>query len=236
MTISRLLIASAAGALVLAAAAGADGTELRGSVGPGFTISLSTASGARVSQLDKGAYRLVVDDKSPEHNFHLKGPGGVDVATDVEDVGTKSFDVTLVDGTYTFVCDPHSNSMRGTFTVGTASAGSGGSGGPGGSGGSGGASAGGTTTATQRLTLSITKPAVRLTTAAGAAVKVLKAGPVVVTVKDRSAARGARLSGAGAATSTTASFVGTKTWKGTLKAGTLVVSSPGLKALRVKVS
>jgi plastocyanin len=54
---------------------------------------------------------------SSSHNFHLTGPGGVDVATTVAGEGEESFEVTLEPGEYTFLCDPHSAQMRGTFTV-----------------------------------------------------------------------------------------------------------------------
>ena len=64
-------------------------------------------------------FSLTVDDRSDGHNFHLFGPGGVDVATDVAAVGVKTFSVTLVDGTYTYICDVHPVQMKGTFTVGT---------------------------------------------------------------------------------------------------------------------
>jgi plastocyanin len=88
------------------------GTTLNGSVGPGFDISISGADG-----LTAGDYTLVVDDQSSAHNFHLTGPGGVDVSTDVAAEGEESFDVTLEPGEYTFVCDPHASQMRGEFTV-----------------------------------------------------------------------------------------------------------------------
>jgi plastocyanin len=92
---------------------GGGGTTLNGSVGPGFTISLDGTDG-----LTAGDYTLVVDDQAAEHNFHLTGPGGVDVATDVSEEGEESFDVTLEPGEYTFVCDPHAAQMKGSFTVG----------------------------------------------------------------------------------------------------------------------
>jgi plastocyanin len=92
---------------------GGGGTTLNGSVGPGFEISLDGTDG-----ITAGDYTLVVNDQSAEHNFHLTGPGGVDVATDVSAEGEESFDVTLEAGEYTFVCDPHASQMRGTFTVG----------------------------------------------------------------------------------------------------------------------
>ena len=61
---------------MLAGVAGAEGTPLRGTVGPGFTISLRDAAGAAVSHLDPGTYSLTVDDKSEEHNFHLRARVG----------------------------------------------------------------------------------------------------------------------------------------------------------------
>ena len=89
------------------------GGTINGSVGPGFEISVAGAGG-----LSPGSYTLVVDDQSSAHNFHLTGPGGVDVATSVGDDGEESFDVDLAAGEYTFVCDPHASQMRGTFSVG----------------------------------------------------------------------------------------------------------------------
>jgi hypothetical protein len=93
-------------------AAAGDGAELRGSVGPGFDISLSGTDG-----LEPGTYTLAVSDLASSHNFHLTGPGGVDVATSVGGEGEESFEVTLGPGRYTFLCDPHSAQMRGTFRV-----------------------------------------------------------------------------------------------------------------------
>lgn len=89
------------------------GTTLNGSVGPGFDISLGGTDG-----LTAGSYTIVVDDQSPSHNFHLTGPGGVDVSTDVGAEGEETFEVELQAGEYTFLCDPHASQMRGTFTVG----------------------------------------------------------------------------------------------------------------------
>ena len=89
------------------------GTTLNGSVGPGFVISLDGTDG-----LVAGDYTIVVNDQSSAHNFHLTGPGGVDVATDVSAEGEESLDVTLEAGEYTFVCDPHASQMKGSFTVG----------------------------------------------------------------------------------------------------------------------
>jgi plastocyanin len=89
------------------------GKTLNGSVGPGFDISLEGTDG-----LTAGVYTLAVNDRSSAHNFHLTGPGGVDVATDVGAEGEESFQVDLQPGEYTFICDPHASQMKGSFTVG----------------------------------------------------------------------------------------------------------------------
>jgi plastocyanin len=95
------------------AGGGGGGTTPNGSVGPGSEISLDGTDG-----ITAGDYTIVVNDQSSAHNFHLTGPGGVDVSTSVSEEGEKSFDVTLVAGEYKFQCDPHASSMNGSFTVG----------------------------------------------------------------------------------------------------------------------
>ena len=91
-------------------------TVLKGSVGPGFEISLTTEAGEAVDTLTAGTYTLEVDDKSSAHNFHITG-SGVDESTTVEEVGAKTFEVTLESGTYNFQCDPHASTMNGSFEV-----------------------------------------------------------------------------------------------------------------------
>lgn len=218
----RAVVTICAAALVLVGVAGAEGTQLDGSVGPGFAISLVDGSGVAVKHLDPGTFSLTVDDKADEHNFHLQGPGGVDVRTEIEAVGVKTFSVTLVDGKYTFFCDPHVTRMTGTFTVGTQPA------------------APPATTAATRLVLTVTTRAVTLTTPAGKRITTLPAGPVVISVRDRSATRGVRLRGAGVSRATGVRFVGTLNWAVKLTAGTLVYTSDARKPLlpggRVAVS
>jgi hypothetical protein len=41
----------------------------------------------------------------------------VNVMTSVGATGSKTFKVTLKRGKYSFVCDPHASSMRGSFTI-----------------------------------------------------------------------------------------------------------------------
>ena len=99
--------ALAAGSSALAAVT----PTIRGSVGPGDTIRLA------VKPKKAGVYRLTVQDAADDHNFHLRGPG-VDVATSVDGTGTRTFRLRLQPGkTYRFVCDPHADAMRGSFTV-----------------------------------------------------------------------------------------------------------------------
>lgn len=224
MTLSRFLLAASVAALVIVGLAGAAGPELHGSVGPGFSISLTDANGNAVNHLDPGAFSLTVDDKSNEHNFHLQGPG-VDVTTTVDEVGQKTFQLNLVDGKYTFICDAHPTLMADSFTVGTSPPDPQPTPRP------------TPTPSATRLVLTVTGSAVKLTTSAGKSVKALKAGPAVITVRDRSATRGGRLSGAGVSRSTKAAYVGTVVWKVTLKAGTLVYAgTPVLAGGKVKVS
>ncbi len=89
---------------------------LKGSVGPGFEISLATEDGAPVTTLEPGTYELELDDLSSAHNFHLSGPG-VDISTDVGEEGTQNVSLTVATGSYSFVCDPHASQMNGSFEV-----------------------------------------------------------------------------------------------------------------------
>ena len=108
-TIALAALAVAA-ALLVALPAGAATPTYKGTVGPGFTITMAS------KPKTAGKIKLVIADKSPDHNFHLTGPG-VNVKTSIGAVGSKTFLVTLKKGTYKFVCDPHATSMKGSFTV-----------------------------------------------------------------------------------------------------------------------
>ena len=106
-----LSVIAALGAVLVPSGQGAGGT-LTGTVGPGFTISL-TMNGAPVTQLDPGDYTIQVSDKADLHNFHLSGPG-VNDATDVPGTGDATWNVTFVDGTYSYVCDASPTSAPAT--------------------------------------------------------------------------------------------------------------------------
>jgi hypothetical protein len=103
-------------AMLLSAGSASAVTTLSGSVGPGFTISLKKG-GKNVKSLKAGRYRIRVSDKSDFHNFHLSGPGVNRRITTVDFRGTKSRTFRLKKGTYRYVCDPHSDSMKGSFKV-----------------------------------------------------------------------------------------------------------------------
>ncbi len=216
----------AVAALVVAAAAGAEETKLAGTVGPGFSITLKTPGGADVKTLQPGEVEIEVKDLSEEHNFHLSGPG-VDLTTGVETIGDTTFRTTLADGRYRFVCDVHPSRMVGTFDVGAAPP-------P-------------TTTPPKppapsanigaRLALTVGPAAkISLKTTAGKTVTTLRPGPYTFVVRDRSKAHNARLRGAGAAKATGVGFVGTQTWRVTLRKGTLVVQcDPHRTTMRTSV-
>ena len=110
-------IVAVALSLVLVGSAWAAPKTITASVGPGFTIGMKL-DGKKVTKLKAGVpYRFVVNDRSSGHDFHITGPGVSKVITGVGFTGTKSVVLKLKKGTYTFVCDPHSSFMRGSFKV-----------------------------------------------------------------------------------------------------------------------
>ena len=112
----RLALAAAALAVALAVPAAFAATPtLTGTVGPGFSISLKQG-GKKVTKLKAGTYIFKIADKSSAHDFHLKGPG-VNKTTTVGGLSSATWKLTLKKGTYSYVCDPHSSFMHGSFTV-----------------------------------------------------------------------------------------------------------------------
>jgi hypothetical protein len=203
------VLACVLGALV--APATAQAVDLFGTVGPEFTITLRDAQGRPVTQLDPGDYRIIVEDRSDFHNFHLVGPG-VDVATEVEGIETVTWNVTLVEGRYDFFCDPHRVDMRGQFTVGNppplppppprliATVG-------------------------PRNTITLTQNGVR--------VRSLAAGAYTIVVRDRSRKHNFHLVGPGLNRKTAVRTTRTVTWNVTFSAGTYrFTSDPQAKRLR----
>jgi hypothetical protein len=202
---------------VLAGGAGAQSPTLFGVVGPGFSIRLSDAAGAPVQHLDPGSYTIQVQDQSDQHNFHLTGPG-VDQATDVEQIGTTTWTVTFIDGSYHFQCDPHSTTMFGNFTVGDVPpslpkppapkpAQLTGSVGPG-----------------KRISLTRAGARARLAT--------LKAGAAVLRVSDRSATENFHLTGPGVNRATARAGTATVTWRLNLRRGLYAYRSDATPSLK----
>ena len=195
--------------VVLAAgadSAGADNPTLTGDVArnDAFVISLADSAGAKVTHVDAGTYTLVVHDHSQFHNFHLTGPG-VDVATGVHDVGDQTFTVTLVDGTYRYVCDPHSETMKGAFTVGSVTA----------------------LPPAGKLGASIAARSFAL-----GPLGQVTAGRYVISVRDRSTKDGFRLVGPGVSRTTPTRFTGLVKWTVTFRAGTYSYGSARFPKLR----
>jgi hypothetical protein len=200
------LLPAAALLIVLSGFSGrpADDPVLTGDVGlnDSFSITLVDTSGAKVTHLDPGAYKLVVHDHSTVHNFHLIGPG-VDVTTGVGGVGDTTFTIPLTDGTYTVQCDPHALSgMKFTFTVGTPPAPK--------------------VVATAKIGVRVVPAKVSVTGIAD-----LSAGPAVITIRDVSRTDDFHLVGPGVNKATGIHFKGTATWKLTLAAGKYTFRSDG---------
>jgi plastocyanin len=199
------LFAAAVAAVLVAPAAAFAQTKLIAEVGQNdsFQISLRTVAGAAVTDLPAGAYDIEIRDHSELHNFHLRGPG-VDASTDLPFVGTRTVQVTLQDKSrYTFLCDAHPTSMRGTFTTG---------GGP-------------------PISPPPPKPRVKTLTATvgpgrtislrsgTSRVSRLKAGRYRIVVRDRSSSHNFHLRGPGVNKRTAVRFKGTATWTVTLRRG-----------------
>ena len=187
---------------VLAGPAAADSPRLQASVGPGFTISLKDASGAKMTHLDPGTYAIHVVDQSDMHNFDLTGPG-VSKSTEVTEVGEQDWTVTFTDGTYRYVCDVHATSMKGSFTVGNVP-----------------------TTAVLKMSASV-GPGQKIAFARAA-----KAGKTTITIRDLTAKDNFHLTGPGVNKKTGVAFKGTVKWTVTLKAGTYTYRSDAHKGLK----
>jgi plastocyanin len=184
-------------------------TALNVTVGPGFSIRVAAAGGQAVRQLDPGDYSITIKNLSPaqEHNFHLTGPGGVDMASDFDN-NTVTWNVTFVDGTYKWQCDAHPLQMKGSFHVGalppppvklTAKVG-------------------------PRKTISLKKGT--------AAVKSLKAGRYKIVVTDATKADNFHLTGPGVNKKTGVKFKGGASWTLALKPGKYTFRSDATKKLK----
>ena len=202
----RLLILAAAATLAALASptVALAQTKLIGTVADPASISLRHENGTAVTDIPAGTYTIEVRDESIMHNFHLSGPG-VDQRTDVETTGTVTWAVTLQDkARYTFVCDPHNTTMRGSFTTG---------GGPP-------VQPPPPPPRIQTLTATVGPGAtISLRTSRGARVSRLKAGRYRIVVRDRSSMHNFHLLGLGVNKKTTVGFRGTVTWTVSFRKG-----------------
>jgi hypothetical protein len=114
------VLVAAAGLVSVGVAAIVNSTslpKLKGTIGPGYTISLKDARGRAVKMLRHGKYTLVVSDKANIHNFTLNGPGIKNkMITGTGFVGPKTVTVTLKTGKYRYYCTVHPF-VSGTFKV-----------------------------------------------------------------------------------------------------------------------
>ncbi len=90
---------------------------LRGTVGPGFTITLKQ-NGKLVKTLKAGEYKFVIADKASIHAFSLDGPHGfAKDFTKIPFVGTKTVTLNLKAGKYKYYCPNHESTMFAHFTA-----------------------------------------------------------------------------------------------------------------------
>ena len=197
----------AAGLVVVPAAVPAAATQLRGTAGPGFSITLQNEAGTLVTKLDPGTYDIAVRDLSIEHNFHLYGPG-VEEMTSVDAIEDKNWTVTFREARYTYVCDLHPSQMVRELVVGNPPA----------------ATPKPTPTPTPAPKLLATvgpKATITLRSASGAPLKTVKAGTYSIVVRDRSKIHNFHLVGVGVNKKSSVAAVATTTWKLKLSKGVL---------------
>lgn len=180
----------------------ADNPKLEATVGPGFSIRIVGPDGKALQRIAAGTYDITVRDLAEDHNFHLQGPG-VDERTGLEFVGTVTWTVTLTDGRYTFICDPHASTMRGTFFVGDAPPPT-------------------PSVPVTNLVATVGPGAtITLRNAKGAVPRGLKPGTYAIVVRDRSRLHNVHLAGSGVDRKTSRSGTVTVTWRVVLRSGTL---------------
>jgi hypothetical protein len=111
LTVGTVLLAAvisggvAAASPVLVAPSSAASRTIRGTVGPGMTITVSR------HRAPSGRYRIVVRDRSSIHNWHIKGPSA-NKRTSVFGTGRTVWRVRLAPGLYRIRCDVHRATMH----------------------------------------------------------------------------------------------------------------------------
>jgi len=118
---SIAIIATTAAVLVVSVgASGQTATPtLKGTVGPGYMISL-TMNGKKVKSLKRGSYKFVVTDRSTFHNFTVEREKGGKFEKDLTSVaftGNKTVTLKLGPGSWKYYCKVHEPMMYGFFKV-----------------------------------------------------------------------------------------------------------------------
>src|SRR5262245_17443665 len=109
---------------VLVVSGGASGGQtatptLKGTVGPGYTITLKL-NGKNVKSLKAGRYKFVISDRSTYHSFTVEREKGGKFEQDLTSVsfmGTKTATLKLGPGSWKFYCKVHEPMMYGFFKV-----------------------------------------------------------------------------------------------------------------------
>lgn len=119
----RIAAVAAVAALGAAGAAMAQTSAtpvLKGSVGPGFTISLKDSKGHKVKTLKAGTYKFQITDKGDIHTFDLVQKTGGKFHKELTGdtfTGKKTVTITLKKGKWQYYCAVHPTQMFGNFTV-----------------------------------------------------------------------------------------------------------------------
>jgi plastocyanin len=84
-----------------------------------FTITLTFPDGRRVRTLRAGMYKIVAHDYSKIHNFALgsQTQNRRLFTTGIRWVGTRTYTLKLVPGSYAYACSAHFQTMNGRFVV-----------------------------------------------------------------------------------------------------------------------
>jgi plastocyanin len=195
---------AAIAAVALGTASAQDARLLIATVGTndGFDIVVSHPDGRRVTELEPGTYTVRVRDLSTEHNLRLASDTDptVNFKTELAFVGEQDFTVTFRDRTrYTYACEPHWQTMNGSFLVIS------------------GVAPQPPPPAPSRPTT--LRASVGPNGVATVSARSLRAGRYRIVVRDRSTRHNFRLAGPGVNRTTRADFAGTVTWPVRLRRG-----------------
>ena len=121
LTLAAVVVAAALAVAGAAIGSSSKTITLKGTVGPGYTISL-TKGGKRVKSLTAGTYKFVISDKASIHDFTVERekpskPKVEKLLTGVGFTGTKTVTMKLTPGSWSFYCSVYEAEMHGDFKV-----------------------------------------------------------------------------------------------------------------------